>query len=149
MIARGLDAPLTVMEREYINQSEAARRRKVSRQCISELVAKGKFSTVMDNGKEIKGAIYADEITNYQQGKRGRPRLSDEEREARGLDKYHVDDWVRWNFIPRDGYGFHILITGQIKKVGLKRVLLEFKDAEGKMQTAWVNKEHLYKWETQ
>lgn len=91
----------------------------------------------------MRGAVYLDEVESMMEGKRGRPRLTEEERAARGLDDYHVGDTVRWLHVPRDGYGHHIEIFAEVRKVGSKRLLLEFGDGAGKTQTAWVNKEYI------
>lgn len=134
---------MLAMERKIINQSSAARIRGVSRQRISELYAKGRFTIpVNDEGAEVKGAVYLDEIETMTEGKRGRPALTEAQRVERGLDEYHVNDWVEWIHKPRDGYGFEVPISARIDKVGASRLLLVFKDGEGVEQAAWVNKKH-------
>ena len=132
------------MSREIINQSFAARIRGVSRQRISELYAKGRFTIPIDeSGKEVRGAIYLDEVETLTEAKRGRPALSAEQRKQRGMDTYHVGDYVVWAHKPRDGYGFEIKIKGKISKVGASRVLLKFENAGGGAETAWVNREFI------
>lgn len=116
----------------------------MSRQRISELYSKGRFTIPKDEtGAEVRGAVYLDEVETLSEGKRGRPPLTDEQRAERGLDVYHVDDWVEWTHTPRNSYGFSIPISGRIDKVGLKRLLLVFNDAEGEEQAAWVPKRTL------
>lgn len=130
-------------QRKIINQSSAARIRGVSRQRISELYSKGRFTIPIDeNGREVKGAVYLDEAEALSEGKRGRPALSAEQRAERGLDAYHIGDMVRWKHTPRDGYGYVINIYARVVKVGASRLLLEFEAADkSKTITAWVNKE--------
>lgn len=132
------------IERQIINQSTAARLRGVSRQRISELYSKGRFTIpVDDKGKEVRGAIYLDELETLSEGKRGRPPLTEEQRAERGLDVYHVGDMVVWEHKPRDGFGYKIKINARVEKVGTTRLLLEFTNGDGLDTTAWVNKEHI------
>jgi len=133
---------LAMRERQYVNQSAAARMRGVSRQRISELVSKGRFTTPVDEaGKLIKGAVYVDEVENLIEAKRGRPSLTLEERKERGLDLFQVNDTVVWKHAPRGGFGFTIDITARVQKIALKKLLLEFKNGDGELQTTWVQKE--------
>lgn len=135
---------MLAMERKIINQSHAARIRGVSRQRISELYAKGRFTIPVDeNGREVKGAIYQDEVETLVEARRGRPRLSDEQRAERGLDTFHVGDEVVWRHKPRDGFGYEIAIDAVITKVGATRVQVNFKNAEGVVMNAWVNKSNI------
>ena len=133
------------MTREIINQSSAARIRGVSRQRISELYSKGRFTIPVDEttGKEVRGAIYLDELESLTDAKRGRPALTPEQRAERGLDAYHVGDSVVWKHTPRDGYGYSININARVDKVGLSRLHLEFENADGVLEAAWVNRSHI------
>lgn len=132
------------MAREIINQSTAARLRGVSRQRISELYSKGRFTIPVDEttGKEMRGAIYRDELETLTEGKRGRPPLTEEQRAERGLDRFRIGDTVVWEHKPRDAYGYKINITGRVEKVGAARLLLNFKNGEGAEETAWVSQDH-------
>lgn len=130
------------IERQIINQSTAARLRGVSRQRISELYSKGRFTIpVDDKGKEVRGAIYLDELETLAEGKRGRPPLTEEQRTERGLGRFSKGDTVVWEHKPRDGFGYTINITGTVEKVGASRVLLNFKGGDGNLTTAWVNQD--------
>lgn len=132
---------MQVMEREYIKQSEAARFKNVTRQRISELVSLGRLSTPIDSkGNPIRGAVYFDEVKSLITGKAGRPKLTDEERAERGLDKFQIGDMVVWNHTPRDGYGFQIRIKAKVVKSAAKRLLVEFEKGDGVKTTAWVQK---------
>lgn len=95
------------------------------------------------DGTEVKGAIYLDELETLADGKRGRPPLSAEQRAERGLDTYHVGDWVVWEHTPRDAYGFSININAKVAKVGLSRLFLEFKNSAGVLETAWVSRKYI------
>lgn len=135
---------MLAMDRKIINQSSAARLRGVSRQRISELYSKGRFTIPVDkDGTEVKGAIYLDELETLADGKRGRPPLTAEQRAERGLDTYHVGDLVAWKHTPRDGYGFSINIYAEVVKVGLSRLQLEFKNSAGVLETAWVSRKYI------
>lgn len=130
----------TEHKREIINQSTAAKLRGISRQRISELYAKGRFTIPVDEtGKQVRGAIYRDEVESLTEGKRGRPPLTEEQRTERGLDRFRIGDTVVWGHKPRDGYGYVINITGTVEKVGASRILLSFKGGDGNVTTAWVN----------
>lgn len=96
-----------------------------------------------EKGAEVKGAIYLDEVETLTSAKRGRPPLSPEVRAERGLDAYHVGDWVVWKHTPRDAYGFSINIHARVVKVGLSRLNLEFANAAGVLETAWVNRDNI------
>lgn len=133
-----------LMSRTIINQTQAAQIRGVSRQRISELYSQGRFTVPTDeSGKELRGAVYLDEVETLTEAKRGRPRLSEEERAARELDAYHVGDWVVWRHTPRDGYGYGIDINAKVVKVGAARLYLEFKDAKGKEHSTWVSRKYI------
>lgn len=140
-ISNYADVRGSVMPREIINQSTAARNRGVSRQRISELYKQGRFSVPMDdNGTKIKGALYLDEVENLTVLKRGRPKLTEQQRTERCLDIFKTGDAVMWKHSPRNGYGFIINITARVEKVGASRLLLSFKNGEDKPETAWANR---------
>ena len=139
---------MLAMERKIINQSSAARIRGVSRQRISELYAKGRFTIPVDEtGKQVKGAIYLDEVESLTEGSRGRPKLTAEQRAERGLDTYKVGDRIGWTHKPRDGYGYTINIDAVVVKIGARRLLLEFKDGNDNVTTAWVSRDLCVKYE--
>ncbi len=122
------------MLRERISQTEAARLRGVTRQRISELVANGRLS------KPPEGGVYEDEVRSLIIVKRGRPYLTEKEREVRGIGLFEIGDKVNWNFFPRDAYGYSINLSGEVIKISAKRIKISFSDSNGKECTGWINK---------
>lgn len=133
-----------------ISQADAARLRGVSRERINQLVkAKRLRVATTPEGEPLKGMVYSEDVLNLTEGKRGRPRLTDEERAARNPHGFKVGQTVIWRHTPRDGYGFSILIPATVAKVGGKRISLSFvpvvaSDNGQASNTAWAKPEAVY-----
>jgi len=110
-----------------ITQATAARLRGVSRQRINQLVKDGRLTVAkLPSGEPIEGAVYQDEVLGLEEGKRGRPRLTEDELAARQNHDFKDGEHVIWKHTPRDGYGYSILIPATIDKIGGKRICLTF-----------------------
>lgn len=121
--------------RQIISQSHAARLRECSRQRISELVSKGRFTTPTDTkGNEITGTVYLDEVVPLKKGAAGRPRKSH-------IDWLAVGVSVLWSLVPRNGYGYVLPIVGTIVKSSNKRVQLQFIGGDDAEHYAWANRD--------
>lgn len=139
-----VDIAEPITDRRIISQTQAAKLRKISRQRIHQLVSSQRLTVPVDeSGKEVRGGVYLDEVLSLTEGPRGRPRLSEEEKVARGLDdSFKVGDAVSWSHVPRDGYGFSITLEGTVLKAAVKKLKVMFRDADGVPRTAWVRKEN-------
>ena len=132
-----------------ITQATAARLKEVSRQRIHQLVKDGRLSVArLPSGEVVEGAVYQSEVESLVEGKRGRPRLSEEELASRLNHDFKEGESVIWKHTPRDGYGYSILLPATVTKLGNKRVCLEFlipaaPDNVPKLETAWVKPEVL------
>lgn len=129
------------MRRKIVNQADAARAKGVSRQRIFQLYSKGKFTIPVDeNGNEVRGALYLDEVMAMEKGKHGRPRLDDDVPPKRGLCAFKIGDTIVWKHKPRDGYGFKIEIKSKVKKLAPSKLLITFKDGNRKIKSVWVRR---------
>lgn len=132
-------------KRQIVTQSQAARKwnggQGCKRQRINELIKLGRFTTpVDDKGIVQKGCVYLDEVVNFKEKPKGRPRLTKEERDARGLTGFDIGDKVIWDHKPRDGYGFFVHIPGTVIKLGTKRLKLKLEVPRGSVEV-WAYRE--------
>ncbi len=127
-------------QRQVIRQTEAALLRGCSRQAVNELIKKKRFTTPVVNGMQLPSYIYLDEVHCPKVGRRGRPPLSDAERENRLLDDFYIGDEVMWTYKVTGGFGYKLAIPATVKKVGVLQLQLEFKDASGQAQTRWATR---------
>lgn len=88
----------------------------------------GRFTTPEIDGKPLPGMIYLAEVTDFAERKGGRPRLTDEQRQAR-LNRFKVGDTVTWSVEDA---------IGTVEKVNAYRLKLAF-SVDGKTTTKWVN----------
>lgn len=129
------------MKRKIVNQADAARAKGLSRQRIGQLYLKGVFTTPVDeDGNEIRGALYLDEVMALEKRKHGRPKLAVKKRPKRTLAAFDIGDTVIWKHTPRDGYGFTINIESTVLKLNTSKLLLRFKDGNRRVKTVWVSK---------
>lgn len=132
------------MGRKIISQSEAARMwkpRPCKRQRIHQLIKDKRFTIPTDdNGNEVKGCVYLDEVVNFKERLRGRPRLTKKELTSRGLTGFEIGDKVVWDHKPKDGYGFFVHIPGTVIKMATKRLKLKLETPRGTVEV-WAARE--------
>jgi hypothetical protein len=128
--------------REIISQSHAARLRGVSRQRINDLVKQNRF-TVPQNakGEVVTGALYLDEVLTLEEGKRGRPRKTQN-------DWFKVGDAVLWALKPRGTFGFVIPIVATVIKISNKKIQLRFIGGDSAEHLAWATRDDCLAYDT-